>query len=67
MSAKLIFLLIPLIVLQLTLQVVALRDLAKRKRVTGGSKWLWAAVILLGNMLGAAAYLLMGRKEAEGG
>ncbi len=63
----LILLLLPIIFIQLVLQVVALVDLAKRKRVTGGNKWVWVVAIVLGNMLGAAAYLLMGRKEAESG
>lgn len=63
----LILLLLPIIFIQLVLQIVALVDLVKRKRVTGGNKWVWAVFIVLGNMLGAAAYLLMGRKEVEGG
>jgi len=63
----LILLLLPIIFIQLVLQIVALVDLSKRKRVTGGNKWVWLAFILLGQMLGAAAYLLMGRKEAESG
>ncbi len=53
----------PLIALQLILMAVALYDLAKRQHVLGGNKLVWALVILLVNMIGPAAYLLIGRKE----
>lgn len=62
----LLLLLTPLLLIQLTVQIFALVDLAKRKRVMGGNKWLWATFIVLGALLGAAAYLLIGRKEAGG-
>jgi CBS-domain-containing membrane protein len=53
----------PLIALQLILMAVALYDLAKRQHVLGGNKLVWALVILLVNMIGPVAYLLLGRKE----
>jgi len=53
----------PLIALQLILMAVALYDLAKREHVLGGNKLVWALVILLVNMIGPVAYLLLGRKE----
>lgn len=46
---------------QLTLQVIALLDLAKRPAVAGGRKWVWVIVIVLGGLIGAFAYLAAGR------
>ena len=55
-------LIIPLIVLQLGLQIWALVDLAKRE-ATHGPKWLWVVIIVLGELLGAVIYFIAGRKE----
>jgi len=51
---------------QVVLDVVALVDLVRRpvERVTGANKWLWVAVILLVNVLGAILYLAVGRRGA---
>ena len=46
---------------QLALQVYALIDLFRRPTVTGGRRWVWLLVILLGNLLGAIIYLAVGR------
>jgi hypothetical protein len=50
-----------LLVVQLATQVYALVDLARRDAVRGGRKWVWALVIVLGNVLGAIGYLGAGR------
>jgi hypothetical protein len=50
-----------LLVVQLATQVYALVDLARRDAVRGGRKWMWALVIVLGNVLGAIGYLVAGR------
>ena len=55
-------LLIPLVVLQLGLQIWALVDLAKRE-ATNGPKWLWALIIIIGELLGPVIYFIAGRKE----
>jgi hypothetical protein len=55
-------LIIPLIVIQLILMVVALNDLAHRETVRG-PRWLWVVIIVLGEMIGPVAYLLIGRVE----
>jgi hypothetical protein len=55
-------LLIPLIVLQLGLQIWALVDLARRE-ATNGPKWLWALIIIIGELLGPVVYFIAGRKE----
>jgi len=55
--------LIPLAILQLTLMVVALVDLARREKVRGDSKLVWALVIILINIIGPIVYLFGGRGE----
>lgn len=59
--------LIVLGLVQLTLDVVALVDLVRRPvdRVALGNKWVWVAIILLVNLLGAILYLVVGRKPAQ--
>lgn len=54
--------LIPLVLLQLLLVVIALLDLVRREK-TRGPKWLWALVILFINFIGPIIYLLFGREE----
>ena len=51
---------------QLALDVAALVDLYRRPadRVATGNKWVWVAVILLVNLLGAILYFVVGRKPA---
>jgi len=55
-------LIIPLVVLQVGLQIWALVDLARRE-ATNGPKWLWAVIILLGELVGPVVYFIAGRKE----
>ena len=54
--------LVPIILLQIALMVVALLDLVRRER-TRGPKWAWALVILFVNLIGPVVYLLFGREE----
>jgi hypothetical protein len=54
--------LIPVILLQLGLMIFALLDLIRREK-TRGPKWLWAIIIVLGELLGPILYLLIGREE----
>jgi hypothetical protein len=46
--------------------VIALRDLYRRptSQVVFANKWIWVAVILLVNILGAIIYLVAGRRPA---
>ncbi|NLS78644.1 MAG: PLDc_N domain-containing protein [Chloroflexi bacterium] len=53
---------VPIVVLQLILMVVALLDLVRRER-TRGPKWMWALIIVAGELLGPIAYLVFGREE----
>ena len=53
--------LLVLLSLQLIVQLVAGVDLARRRTVRGGRKWVWVLVILAGSLPGAALYLSLGR------
>ena len=60
----LLLLLVPLLVLQLGLLVVAVVDLLREDRhVRGGSKGLWAIIIVFVNLVGPVLYLLVGRVD----
>ena len=54
---------IPLVLLQLILMIVALVDLSKREKVRWLPKWLWAIIIILGELLGPVIYFVIGREE----
>ncbi len=54
--------LIPVIVLQYALAIIALVDVIRRER-TRGPKWVWILVILFVNLIGPVVYLLFGREE----
>ncbi|MDP1809531.1 MAG: PLD nuclease N-terminal domain-containing protein [Actinomycetota bacterium] len=62
---KMVIGLAPLILLELVLLVVALVDLAKRPKVTGGNKVIWLIVILFIGTIGPIIYLIFGRRESE--
>ncbi len=64
-DSALLLVLLPIILLQLALQVAALLDLKKRKNVVGGNKLVWILVIVIGEMLGPVIYFIFGRKEDE--
>ena len=55
-----------LLVVQVTLDVIALFDLYRRpvEQVVFANKWVWVAVVLLVSMLGAMIYLLAARRPA---
>ena len=57
-----VILLAPLVVLQLILLVVALRDLIGREK-TKGPKSMWAMIILFVGIIGPVVYLVFGREE----
>ena len=55
-------LLVPIMLLQLGLMILALQDLIRRER-TKGPKWAWVLVILFVNFIGPIVYLMIGREE----
>jgi hypothetical protein len=64
-ASQIVLLVLPLVLVQLGLMALALRDLAAPDRsVAGGSKVLWALVIVFGELVGPVAYLLAGRRGA---
>ena len=64
-TEQIIALLLPIIVIQLGLMVAALVDLERdERRVRGGSKLVWAVVIVFVNVLGPIIYFVAGREEA---
>ena len=54
-------LLIPIIIIELVVMVIALLDLSKRKRVKGESKVVWVLIIIFLNLIGSIVYLVWGR------
>jgi hypothetical protein len=50
------------VLLQLTLMIVALVDLARRER-TRGPKWVWILVIVFGELIGPIIYFIFGRQD----
>ena len=55
-------LILPLIIIQFILIVVAIIDLVRVKD-TNGPKWLWALIIILGNLIGPIIYFIVGRRN----
>ena len=60
---KLLPFIIPLVLLQLILLIVALVDLSKREKVKYLPKWLWVIIIILGELLGPILYFVLGRED----
>lgn len=54
--------LVPVILLQFGLMLFALVDLIRRER-TKGPKWLWAIIVIFGQLIGPIVYLIAGRDE----
>ena len=64
-TEQILALLAPIVIIQLGLMIVALHDLEQDDRqVRGGSKLLWALVIVFLNVLGPIVYLVAGREES---
>ena len=54
---------IPLVLLQLTLMIVALVDLIRREKTRFVPKWAWAIIIVLGELIGPIIYFIFGRED----
>jgi uncharacterized membrane protein YhaH (DUF805 family) len=55
-------LLVPVLMIQLALMIAGLMDLVRREH-TRGPKWVWALVIVLGEVIGPIVYFVFGRRE----
>ncbi len=63
-QTEILLLLLPLLIVQLGLIVLALRDLLRpERRVRGDSKLMWGVIIVVINLLGPILYFLVGRDE----
>ena len=64
-TEQILALLAPIVIIELGLLIVALHDLEQEDRhVRGGSKLVWALVIVFVNVVGPIIYLVAGREEA---
>ncbi len=59
-----LLLIIPLVVIELAMLILAVVDLLRDdRRVRGGNKGLWAVIIVFVNLIGPILYFLVGREE----
>ncbi len=64
LTPQLLLLLVPLVILQFGLLVIAVIDLLRDDRqVRGGNKGVWAVVIVFVSMIGPILYFLIGRED----
>ncbi len=64
-TEQILALLLPVVLIQLGLIIAALFDLEKEERhVRGGSKLIWAVVIVFLNVVGPILYFIAGREES---
>ena len=64
-TGQIILLLLPILLLELALLGLAIRDLLKDERhVRGGNKIIWALVILFISLIGPIVYFAVGREDA---
>ncbi|MFC6333414.1 PLD nuclease N-terminal domain-containing protein [Paenibacillus septentrionalis] len=56
-------LLLPVIVIQFILMLIAIIDLV-RSQETRGPKWMWLVIILVSGMFGSIIYFIVGRKQS---
>ena len=57
-----LWLLLPIILIQLALMIFALVDLIKNPN-PNGPKWMWALIIVLINIIGPIVYFVIGRRN----
>ncbi len=63
MDTQTVLLIVPLIVLQVALQIYALYDIWKKQGAKGNTVG-WIVVVVAFQLLGSIAYFVVGRKEA---
>jgi Phospholipase_D-nuclease N-terminal len=63
-TGQLVLLLLPVVVVELGLVVVALRDLLRpERRVRGENKLMWGIIIVVIGLLGPILYFVIGRED----
>ena len=63
-DSQFLLLLVPVLVIQLGLIVLALYDLLKsERRVRGDNKLVWGLIIVFINLIGPILYFVVGREE----
>jgi len=62
-STTAIALLVPLVLVELALKIVALVDVWKRKDIDSEMRWGWTIVIVLIGTLGWLGYFIFGRRR----
>lgn len=60
--SKLVWMLLPVVLIQLGLMIFALIDLIKNP-LTNGPKWMWAVIIVVVNIIGPILYFVVGRRD----
>jgi hypothetical protein len=55
-------LILPILIIQFILLIVAIIDLIRTPE-TNGPKWMWALIIVFINILGPIAYFIFGRRQ----
>lgn len=55
-------LIVPLLIIQIILMLIALFDWIKYKE-TNGPRWLWAIIIIFVSTIGPILYFIVGRKD----
>jgi hypothetical protein len=63
-TGQIVLLILPILILELALLCLAIRDLLQTdRRVRGGNKAAWALVILFVSLLGPILYFAIGRED----
>ncbi len=67
-STTTLLLLVPIVLIEFGIMLVALIDLIRRKRVKGSdrytwAKWAWGALVIFVSFIGPIVYLVAGREE----
>ncbi len=61
--SRILLLISPIIAIQICLQIIALVDLHRTEKVRG-NKWMWVAIIIVGELFGPIAYYFIAKREA---
>ncbi len=60
-DSKLILAIIPLIIIQIILIIVCIKDWSKREKFRTFNRWVWLVVIIFINIIGPIVYLTLAR------